>query len=300
MKKLNTGIYGLDDLLNGGINENSATIIIGPSGTGKTTFAMQFLRKGVENGENTVFITLEEEKHQIIKEAKEMGWDDIDEYIEEESLEFIEVSGKEFSDFVVEVLPSLVSDWVGTNARIVVDPLTPVIWSTESKYEQRELISILLRETKKVGAIIATLEEHGTFGNLSGSEAIIPMYLADSVIHLSYVTQPLDLEGLESKARSKYLEVIKYRSSWHSQMSHPYYIINGVGIVIQRVELEEFTSEFPEGFSKNLKKKLSSLPSSDARRIENMIQIAAQGKERALDPVKVVSTILREYGIDLD
>jgi KaiC/GvpD/RAD55 family RecA-like ATPase len=243
---------------------------------------------------------LEEEKHQIIKEAKEMGWDDIDAYIEEESLEFIEVSGKEFSDFVVEVLPSLVSDWVGTNARIVVDPLTPVIWSTESKYEQRELISILLRETKKVGAVIATLEEHGSFGNLSGSEAIIPMYLADSVIHLSYVTQPVDLEGLESKARSKYLEVIKCRSSWHSQMSHPYYIINGVGIVVQRVELEEFTREFPEDFSKNLKMKLSSLPSSDARRIEKMIQIAAQGKERTLDPVKVVTTILREYGIDVD
>ncbi len=300
MIKIKTGIYGLDHLLAGGINENSATIIIGPSGTGKTTFATQFLRKGVESGENTVFITLEEEKQQIIKEAKEMGWDDIEENIKQESLEIIEISGKEFSDFIVEVLPSLVDDWVGTNARIVVDPLTPVIWSTESKYEQRELISILLRETKKVGAVIATLEEHGAFGNLSGPEAIIPMYLADSVIHLSYVTQPVNLEGVESKARSKYLEVIKCRSSWHSQISHPYHIINGVGIVIQRLEFEEAARKFPEALNKDLKKKLSSLPSSDARRMEKLIQLATQGKERTIDPVKAVTLVLKEHGIDLD
>jgi KaiC/GvpD/RAD55 family RecA-like ATPase len=300
MKKIQTGIYGLDYLLDGGINENSATIIIGPSGTGKTTFTTQFLRKGVESGENTVFITLEEDKDQIIKEAKEMGWDDIEEKIKEESLEIIEISGKEFSDFIVEVLPSLVSDWEGTNARIVVDPLTPVIWSTESKYEQRELISILLRETKKVGAVIATLEEHGAFGNLSGSEAIIPMYLADSVIHLSYVTQPVNMEGVESNVRSKYLEIIKCRSSWHSQISHPYHIINSVGIVIQRVELEEAAREFPETLKADISKKLSKLPASDERRMLKLIQQAVQEKGRTLDTMKVVTTVLREHGIDMD
>ncbi len=300
MNKMKTGIYGLDALLDGGINKNSATIVIGPSGTGKTTFVTQFLRKGVENNENCVFITLEEEKNQIVKEAKEMGWEDIEDHVQDETLEFIEVSGKEFSDFIVEVLPSLVADWMDSDTRIVVDPLTPVIWSTESKYEQRELISILLRETKRVGAVIATLEEHGTFGNLSGSEAIIPMYLSDSVIHLSYVTSPLSLEGVESKARSKYLEVIKCRSSWHSQISHPFHIIDGVGMVIQRVEPEEKVRELPEALKGRLLKGVSSLPASDARRMEKLIELVGQGGEMTLDAVKAVINVLREYGIDMD
>ncbi len=299
MKKITTGIYGLDALFDGGINQNSSTIVIGPSGTGKTTFATQFLRKGVENGENSVFITLEEEKDQIIKEAKEMGWDDIEDHIEEESLEFIEVSGKEFSDFIVEVLPSLVSDWEGTDTRLVVDPLTPVIWSTESKYEQRELLSILLREAKRVGAVLCTLEEHGSFGDLSGPEAIIPMYLSDSVIHLSYVTEPVGLAGVKSKARSKYLEIIKCRSSWHSQISHPYHILSGVGIVIQRLELEETMREFPKDLREDLLGRLSDLPKSEAQRMKKLIQLAAQGVEMGLDPVKAVLNVLREHGIDV-
>ncbi|MDG6221442.1 MAG: ATPase domain-containing protein, partial [Candidatus Thermoplasmatota archaeon] len=60
MQKLSTGVYGLNPLLGGGINPNSTTVVIGSSGAGKTTMATQFLRRGLEKGEDGIFITLDE------------------------------------------------------------------------------------------------------------------------------------------------------------------------------------------------------------------------------------------------
>ena len=184
MDKIKSGIYGLNRLLDGGINVNSTTVVIGMSGAGKTTFATQFIRRGLETGQEGIFVSLDENKEQIIKEAIEMGWTDIRSYVDDEKLVFIDASGMEFSKFIKKELPDFVADWKGANARIAVDPLTPVIWSTSDRYEQRDLIGFMLKETRKVGTVLCTLEEHGIAGDLSGNETIIPMSLADSVIHL--------------------------------------------------------------------------------------------------------------------
>jgi len=220
MRKIKTGVFGLNPLLDGGINENSTTVVIGSSGAGKTTFAIQFIRKGLEAGQEGIFVSLDENKEQIIREAVEMGWEEIMDYLKDETLVFIDASGKDFSNFIRKELHKFVSDWKGAGARIAVDPLTPVIWAVESNYEQRELITLLLKLTRKVGTVLCTLEEHGTEGDLSGKETIIPMYLADCVIHLRYKA----LEGTNSRT----LKIIKCRNSWHSEDFHPYRIINGL------------------------------------------------------------------------
>jgi KaiC/GvpD/RAD55 family RecA-like ATPase len=160
MNKIKSGVFGLNPLLDGGINENSATVVIGCSGAGKTTFATQFIRRGLESGQEGIFVSLDENKEQIIREAVEMGWKSIVDYIEDERLVFIDASGLEFSTFIKKELPSFVADWKGANARISIDPLTPVMWSVTDRYEQRELIGFMLKETRKVGTVLATLEEH--------------------------------------------------------------------------------------------------------------------------------------------
>ena len=186
MLKIRSGVYGLNQLLDGGINENTVTAVIGASGAGKTTFATYFLKRGLEDGEDAIFITLDEPPDQIIKEVREMGWEEIDRFIDEGSMVFIDASGKQFSDFIRKELANFVEDWKGHGARIVIDPLTPVLWSVKEKYEQRELVSYFLRETRKVGTVLCTLEEHGVSSDLSSPELVIPMYLADNVIHLRY------------------------------------------------------------------------------------------------------------------
>ena len=247
MKKIKSGIFGLNPLLDGGINPNSTTVIIGPAGAGKTTFATQFLRKGLEQEKPGVFISLDENKEQIIKEAEEMGWTNIQDYLDKKLLLFIDASGKKFAQFIREDLPDFIQKWEGADARIVIDPLTPVMWAIRDKYEQRELLSFLFKETRRIGTVVCTLEEHGSEPNLSGPEVIIPMYLADCVVHLRY----LILEDTEKRA----LKIIKCRSSRHSKFYHDYKIIRGLGLMIQKGPLEiKGTTNILTKLKKDIKK----------------------------------------------
>ncbi len=232
IEKIKTGILGLDSLLSGGFNKWSSNVIIGSAGAGKTTFANQFIRRGLLEGQDGIFISLDENKEQIIRDALNMGWDDIMYFVEEEKLIFIDASGKEFQVFIKKELPDFVSRWRGADVRIVIDPLTPVIWATPSRYQQRELLGFMLKELRKIGTVVATLEEHG-LPNLTSPETAIPMYLADSVIHLRY-------HAPENSSRA--LQVIKMRGSRHNERPHSYRIIKGFGLVITHMERKRVSS----------------------------------------------------------
>jgi KaiC/GvpD/RAD55 family RecA-like ATPase len=304
MEKIRTGIYGLNPLLDGGFNRYSATTIVGATGTGKTTFVTQFLHRGLEAGEEAIYITLEEQKNQILKEAAEMGWADLKDFIEDGTLVFIEAGGMEFSDFIKEELPEFVAEWEGIHARIAIDPLTPIVWTAQDKYKQRELISTLFSETKKVGTVLSTLEEHGTFGDLSGPETIIPMYLSDTVIHLRYVTKPTTpsqerLKGMGLAKVDTLMRIVKSRSSWHSTVSHPYSIFNGIGLVIEGVDVGLEIHKFPEEMKENLLKKFEKLPKGHGEKLRSMVESLSIQDIGTMNPAQLMSLILNEYDIEL-
>jgi KaiC/GvpD/RAD55 family RecA-like ATPase len=225
MKKIKSGIYGLNELLDGGINEHSVTVVIGTAGAGKTTLANQFIRRGLIDDQPCVFITLDENQDQIIKEAEEMGWANIRKYIDDDKLIFIDASGKQFTSFVKKDLPELVAQWEGINARIAIDPLTPVMWAIKDEYDRRELLLALMKETKKLGTVLCTLEEYGAAGDLSGRDTIIPMYIADCVIHLRYTS-------IGDSASFRKLKIIKCRYSRHAEEAYSYRILKGVGLIV--------------------------------------------------------------------
>jgi len=297
MKKIKSGVYGLNSLLDGGINENTATVVIGGTGAGKTTFAMQFLRRGLELKDDGVFITLDEAPEQLILEAKMMGWADIEKYIKKGMLVFVDASGKEFSKFIEKELSSFVDEWVGHNARIVIDPITPVLWSVKEKYEQRELVAFLLRETRKIGTVLCTLEEYGTQADLSGQELIIPMYLADNVIHMKYLTQ--------SSPEKRELKIIKCRSSRHSRFWHPYDIAKGVGLFIKpaRLKLPQKTQidvdqDFMDKLTSVPKGKLSKLSPEALEHIQRTVETLSNEKNLGQDAERVMELLLEEYDLE--
>jgi circadian clock protein KaiC len=292
MNKIKSGIYGLNSLLDGGINENSATVVIGSSGAGKTTMATQFIRRGLELGQEGIFVSLDENKEQIIREAIQMGWRKIVDYIDEEKLVFIDASGHEFSAFIKKELPSFVADWKGANARISIDPLTPVMWSTTDRYEQRELIGFMLKETRKVGTVLATLEEHGTAGDLSGNETVIPMYLADCVIHLKSIHTPEG--GLQRR-----LKIMKCRSSRHSKMEHQYSIVKGLGIVVNPDNSTLMPSrKLPDELAKVLEKNRGDIPSKVYGRLIEVLQDLRDDDFSEIKLETLMREIISEYEND--
>jgi circadian clock protein KaiC len=292
MNKIKSGIYGLNSLLDGGINENSATVVIGSSGAGKTTMATQFIRRGLELGQEGIFVSLDENKEQIIREAIQMGWKKIVDYIDEEKLVFIDASGQEFSAFIKKELPSFVADWKGANARIAIDPLTPVMWSTTDRYEQRELIGFMLKETRKVGTVLATLEEHGTAGDLSGNETVIPMYLADCVIHLKSTHTPEG--GLQRR-----LKIMKCRSSRHSKMEHQYSIVKGLGIVVNPDNSTLMPSrKLPDELAKVMEKNRGSIPAKVYGRLIEVLQDLRDDDFSEIKLETLMREIISEYEND--
>jgi circadian clock protein KaiC len=58
--RVTSGIEGLDERIGGGLLEGTISTLIGDSGVGKTTFALEFVIHGVMNGEPGLYFTLEE------------------------------------------------------------------------------------------------------------------------------------------------------------------------------------------------------------------------------------------------
>ena len=75
MKRVKTGIPGMDEILNGGIPERNVVLLSGGPGTGKTIFGQQFLYHGLQNGEPGVLVALEEHPAQIKVNMGQFGWD---------------------------------------------------------------------------------------------------------------------------------------------------------------------------------------------------------------------------------
>ncbi len=73
---MDTGIPGLDSLIDGGFPEGRVVLVIGGPGTGKTIFSSQFLYNGIyKEKENGVFVSLDESKGHFYNEMKQLGWD---------------------------------------------------------------------------------------------------------------------------------------------------------------------------------------------------------------------------------
>ncbi len=235
VERIKTGIYGLDQLIEGGLIDKSAIVVVGSSGTGKTTFAMQFLMHGIDNGEQGLYVTMEESPEQIMREAKMMGWDMERHY--EKNLFFIHLKGKNFKKMIEEQLPQLVkarSDY-DIKTRVVIDPMTPVIWATESKLEQRELIGKLFYTLKELGVVMATVEEHSKPGETIGEDVLLPIYLSDGVFHLEYY--PI------GGAFNRTLNIVKMRGTQHGEGVYPYIFSRGVGIVVRAYPVEKTEEE---------------------------------------------------------
>jgi circadian clock protein KaiC len=73
---VNSGILGLDDILDGGFSRGNCVLLHGGPGSGKTTFAIQFLCNGIiKYNEPGIFVTLCENPDEIRKNMLAFGWD---------------------------------------------------------------------------------------------------------------------------------------------------------------------------------------------------------------------------------
>lgn len=69
-----TGVVGLDEVIGGGLPSNRLYVVEGDPGSGKTTFALQFLREGVRLGQRALYVTLSETLEELSDVAASHDW----------------------------------------------------------------------------------------------------------------------------------------------------------------------------------------------------------------------------------
>lgn len=71
--RCSAGVPELDAMMRGGMPRGSVTVVLGPSGTGKTTLMLRFLAAGAEAGETGLFFGMCERPDALLAKDRELG-----------------------------------------------------------------------------------------------------------------------------------------------------------------------------------------------------------------------------------
>lgn len=215
---LPSGIAGLDSVLGGGIERGSSALILGPAGTGKSLFAMQFAVSAVQRGEKAALFIFDEELGLLYDRMRGLGMD-IEAMAEAGQLAIIQVDAAEMSpgEFTSKVRRCVDDQGIRT---VVMDSLNG--YQASMPEEQFLILHMheLLQYLNRQGATtFLTVAQHGLVGDMKAPVDVT--YLADTVVLLRY------FEALGEVRRA--VSVIKKRAGPHEKTIREY-TITGEGL----------------------------------------------------------------------
>lgn len=223
MKRVTTGIEGLDRMLEGGFPHNHIVVIMGACGTGKTTFGLQYLYKGLTEGEKCIFVTLEESKESILKTGELFNWD-FKYYIERQMLGIYKLEpedAKRTVNVARSELPSYLKQFGAK--RVVIDTVSLLASLFNTDTERRECLFKLCNMIKSAGTTAIFTSEVRAENPVISREGLIE-YTADGVILLQ------SREEHDGNVRLL-LRILKMRHTNHIRSVKPYEITQR-GIVV--------------------------------------------------------------------
>ncbi len=230
MELVRTGVEGLDEMLGGGIRKNHVVTVLGGFGTGKTTLGLQFVKKGLENGERCIFITLEETDESIIANAESFGWD-LGQY-KDRTLSLVKLEPADMKSTLTKVrseLPSYIKKFGAQ--RIVMDSVSLLSMMFPNESERRVHLFDLCQLMRNSGATAILTAESKDENPRSSKDGLVE-YVSDGVISLQF-QQTKGSPDVQLVA-----QVVKMRRQAHSRRMKPYSITTD-GIVVH-TEAEVF------------------------------------------------------------
>ena len=182
-ERLSSGIEGLDKILDGGLYKGSITMISGISGTGKSLACMQFLAEGAKQGENTLYVSLEESPKQLINEGKNIGIPE--DLFETEKIRIMYHPPVELElDIHFHKMFAAVEKY--QIKRVVVDSMTA--YSSSNTEETKEFFYALTSILKSKGAtVFLSYEASELFGVSEISHRPKTSSIVDNIILLNYI-----------------------------------------------------------------------------------------------------------------
>jgi circadian clock protein KaiC len=253
-RRLSTGIAELDKMMGGGIPEGDSALVAGPSGSGKSILATQFVAEGIREGEPAVVAVFEEHPHEYTARAKSFGLD-LGTPRQGGKLEVLYLRPLDLS--VDETLHEILEAVRRTGAkRLVIDSLAgfEMALAPDFRADFRESLYRMIGALRGTGVtILSTVEVQESFTEFPLSTFLIS-FLTDDIIRLRYVE-------IEGRVRT-ILTVVKMRGGTHSKDIREYEVASG-GIVIQGSRFEGYRgliSGIPEPLNRRLGKKREASP----------------------------------------
>jgi circadian clock protein KaiC len=182
--KLASGIPELDAMLLGGVEQGSVTLITGPTGSGKTTLATQFLSSAALAGERAVLYSFEEAKSVILRRCSGIGMPAA-ELCERGDLSIVEIEPLLYTpdQFALEVRREVER----LDARVVLIDSTSGYSLALQGDRLVGHLHALCRYLKNMGVTVVLIYEVAEItGHFRATDADIS-YLADTILFLRYV-----------------------------------------------------------------------------------------------------------------
>lgn len=190
--KLASGIEGLDDLLDGGIEQGTVTIISGPSGIGKSTTATEFLHTAAINDTGGLAYLFEESIETFSHRAETFGIP-VTELCEEGSLTIEEIrplahSPEEFAHLVKTQIDDRSANLVVIDG---IEGYSTAIKGNEGGVDLQERLHALTRYLTNMNVTVILIDQRHQVTGLPQPTGSNISYLADNLIFQQY----MELDG---------------------------------------------------------------------------------------------------------
>ena len=212
-----SGIQELDDLLSGGIDTGTSTLLTGPAGCGKSTIATRYACSAAQRGEKAAIYTFDESLGTLIERASGLGLDPRP-FLASGRLQVEQIDPAELSpgEFIARIR-RLVDD---QQLRVVViDSMNGLLNAMPNEqYLALQLHELLSYLSQQGIATIITLAQAGVIGSSMQSPVDVS-YLADTIILFRY----FERTGQICQA----ISVVKKRSGPHERTIRELFLRQG-------------------------------------------------------------------------
>ncbi len=210
-KRVPTGIPGLDDLIQGGLQHEDFTVLGGGIGTGKTIFSTQFAYYGAKVlNEPVVFATFEEDitslKKNMIK--FDMNLEALEKEKKMKLLDLEALEGRGMGSNIDTILAAV--DDIKAK-RLVVDSLTAFLSGAGEKFDYSFLMHLIYKTLKREG--VTTMMTVSRSQGQNDFSSSLEEFVADGVFLIeNFLTDSMEL-------RTRFM-VRKMRGTEHSRKYH--------------------------------------------------------------------------------
>lgn len=273
-----TEIEGFDDILSGGLERRRVFLLEGAPGTGKTTFATQFLISGAKAGERCLYITLSENEDELRAGAASHGWDlsgiDIFELIPPENLldenqqqSLLYSSDLELGETIKRIFEAF--ERVQPH-RIVLDSLSEIRLLAQSSLRYRRQILSLKHFFAQKGATVLLLDDLTTEAN-------------DKTVH-SVAHGVIRLEEMAPQygAERRRLRILKYRGRSYRGGFHDFTIAPSGVRAFPRLVSAEHKTKFSRDLIASDSAELTSLLGGGLERGSSTLILGPAGTGKSL------------------